>query len=237
MAIQWSETNALKLKYASLLSREYKSCNIASSITIIADDARLLIVKNLMSHQETIDLLNNGAVGVLPTDTLYGIVCSAKNAEAIDRLYELKHRNNNPGTIIAASIDQLISLGLKKRYLTAVEKYWPGAVSVVVPCFDLPQLHRGKGGIAVRIPADKKLRMYLEKSGPLQTSSANLTGQLEAKTIHQAYEYFGDRMDFYVDGGDLSNRKPSTVIRIVDDAIEVIREGAVKISESGKVAE
>jgi tRNA A37 threonylcarbamoyladenosine synthetase subunit TsaC/SUA5/YrdC len=49
-------------------------------------------------------------------------------------------------------------------------------------------------------------------------------------TLEQAKDYFGTDVDFYVDGGDLSDRQPSTIIKIVDDAIKIIREGAVKIT-------
>lgn len=174
-----------------------------------------------------------GAVGVIPTDTVYGVVARAADKEAVARLYAAKKRENTPGTLIAASIDQLEKLGLKHRYLKAVEQYWPGAVSVVIPMSDpaLAYLHQGKMSLAVRIPADKKLQTLLKKTGPLATSSANLTGEPAANDIKEAKAYFGDTVDFYVDGGDLSDRQPSTIIRIVDDAVEVLRPGAVKIGD------
>lgn len=175
----------------------------------------------------------SGAISVIPTDTVYGLVARASDKEAVSRLYELKKREDKPGTLIAASIEQLEHLGLKHRYLKAVEQYWPGAVSVVIPVGDpaLKYLHRGKMSLAVRIPDDKKLLAILKETGPLVTSSANPPGQMPANTIHEAKKYFGDKLDFYEDGGDLSNREPSTIIRIIDDAVEVIRQGAVKIDD------
>jgi L-threonylcarbamoyladenylate synthase len=178
-------------------------------------------------------LIIAGAVGVLPTDTVYGLAARASDQQAVQRLYDLKSREGKPGTLIAASIDQLVELGLKARYLKAVEQFWPGAVSVIIPCdSELQYLHEGKFSLAVRIPADKQLAMLLGKTGPLLTSSANHPGEPTANDLKQAKDYFGDEVDFYVDGGDLSNREPSTIIRIVDDAIEVLREGAVKIKEN-----
>lgn len=171
------------------------------------------------------------AVGVIPTDTVYGVVARAADNEAVVRLYDLKKRGNKPGTLIAADIKQLEELGLKHRYLKAVEQFWPGAVSVVIPAADpaLAYLHQGKMSLAVRIPADKKLQKLLKQTGPLLTSSANQPGKDPATNIDQARQYFGDRVDFYEDGGDLSANQPSTLIRIVDDAIEVLRQGAVKV--------
>jgi L-threonylcarbamoyladenylate synthase len=91
--------------------------------------------------------------------------------------------------------------------------------------------------LAVRIPADAKLRKLLEQTGPLLTTSANLPDQPPAADIKQAKAYFGDKIDFYEDGGDLSGRQPSTLIRIIDDAIEVLRPGAVKIDDAADTIE
>lgn len=179
-------------------------------------------------------LLDSGKIGVIPTDTVYGVVARAEDEAAVTRLYELKRREQKPGTLIAASIEQLEALGLKRRYLTAVAQFWPGAVSVVIPVGDpaLKYLHQGKMSLAVRIPANEELQKLLEQTGPLVTSSANEPGESTAVSVQQAKEYFGDRVDFYEDGGDLSANQPSTIIRIVDDAIEVLREGAVKIDDA-----
>lgn len=188
-----------------------------------------------ISDDALVDQLLAGAVGVLPTDTVYGVVCAAADTVAVARLYALKHREHKPGTIIAADIDQLVALGLKKRYLTPVADYWPGAVSVVIPCGlehpELAYLHQDVGSLAVRLPSGDALQALLRRTGPLLTSSANLPAQPPAATLEQARGYFGDTVDFYVDGGDYGQHLPSTVIRIVDDAIEVLRPGAVTITE------
>lgn len=173
------------------------------------------------------------AVGVIPTDTVYGVVARAVDQDAVTRLYTLKRREQKPGTLIAASIEQLEALGIKHRYLKAVEQFWPGAVSVVIPAAapELAYLHQGKQSIAVRIPDQADLLALLQQTGPLITSSANQPGEPPATTIEQAKAYFGQEVDFYHDGGDLSDRQPSTIIRVVDDAIEVLRQGAVPIDD------
>lgn len=176
-------------------------------------------------------LQRTGAIGVIPTDTVYGVVARAADQAAVKRLYDLKSREAKPGTLIAADLKQLEELSLKHRYLKAVEQFWPGAVSVIIPAADpkLSYLHQGKMSLAVRIPDDSALQEILQRTGPLLTSSANQPGAPPAVSIAQAKAYFGDQVDFYQDGGDLSDRQPSTVIRIIDDAIEVLRQGAVRI--------
>lgn len=181
-------------------------------------------------------LRQSGSIGVIPTDTIYGVVARAADREAVEHLYKLKKRDTKPGTIIAASLEQLEGLGLKHRYLKAIEDFWPAAISVIIPCADpqLAYLHRGKMSLAVRIPAAKNLQKLLRKTGPLLTTSANHTGESPAGTIAEARKYFSDEVDFYADGGDLSGREPSTVIRIVDDAVEILRQGAVKLDAAGR---
>lgn len=192
----------------------------------------------LKTSNEAITTLNDGGVGVLPTDTVYGIVARAADQTAVSRLYALKDRERKPGTIIAANIEQLVDLGVPKRYLRAVEHLWPNSLSIVIPVHDdLAHLHQGVRSLAFRIPADQDFRQLLEQTGPLMSSSANHPGQPPANTLTEAIAYFGDRLDFYVDGGDLSGRQASTIIRVIDDAIEVIRPGALKIDERGNISQ
>ncbi len=185
---------------------------------------------------ELLRALQAGAVGVLPSDTVYGLVALATNEQAVARLYALKHREHKPGTLIAASAGQLKTLGLDATHVSAVEAYWPGPLSIVIPAgAELSYLHQDIGSLAARVPADEKLHALLLQTGPLITSSANQPGQPPATNLQEAQAYFGDKVDFYVEGGDLSGRAPSTVVRITHGAIEIVRQGAANIDERGKV--
>lgn len=183
-----------------------------------------------ISEPHVVAAINAGAVGVLPTDTVYGLVCSVNNRDAVARLYALKHRHHKPGTIIAASPDQLINLGIRKQNLSKVLRYWPGPVSVVAPdTRSLGYLDLGMQSLAVRVTDDKTLLALLNQTGPLLTTSANLPGQPTATSLDEAYRYFKESVDFYVDGGDYRGRPASTLIRLVDGKIEVLRPGAVRV--------
>jgi tRNA threonylcarbamoyl adenosine modification protein (Sua5/YciO/YrdC/YwlC family) len=175
-----------------------------------------------------------GRVAVMATDTVYGLIAKATDQSAVLRLYALKDRQAKPGTVLAADIEQLVGdLKIARRYLKAVESFWPGAVSVAIPINQTAgfgYLTQGKADLAIRIPDNDFVRSLLSLTGPLLTSSANLPGQPTAATVAQAKAYFGASVDAYFDGGDLAGRLPSTVIRMADDAIEVLRAGAVKIS-------
>jgi L-threonylcarbamoyladenylate synthase len=193
------------------------------------------VILNELSNKQVIDLLNNGRVGILPTDTLYGLACRSADENAVAKLYKLKSRDHKPGTVIAASVEQLIELGLKARYVKAVEQFWPNALSIEIP-HHIDYLSQSTGRQAFRvIKGPSELLNVLSKTGPLLTSSANLPGEPPANTIAEARNYFGDLVDFYIDGGNLSGQLPSTLIRVVDDAIEILRPGAVTIDETGKI--
>jgi L-threonylcarbamoyladenylate synthase len=187
-----------------------------------------------LTDTKLVSLLNSGAVGVLPTDTVYGLVCRAADEDAVRRIYALKSREHKPGTLIAASIDQLVTLGIKARYLKAVQQFWPGAVSVET-LHQIDYLNMGTGRQGIRIPDDAQLLRLLEQTGPLQTTSANQPGEPTATNVAEAQAYFSNSVDFYVDGGTITDHIPSTIIRVVDDAIEILREGAVKIDENGRI--
>ncbi|RYX79002.1 Sua5/YciO/YrdC/YwlC family protein [bacterium] len=180
----------------------------------------------LVSH-----LLNSGQIAVIPTDTVYGVVAGASDQEAVARLYKLKHREAKPGTLIAANIDQLTNLGIDYRHLKPVEKLWPAAVSVVVPCDEsLFYIHQGVNSLAVRIPDSEHLRELLSFTGPLITSSANQPGQPPATTIDEARAYFGDKVEWYEDGG-VVNRDASTVIEINNGRAQILRQGAFNLKD------
>ncbi|HEX5797650.1 MAG TPA: L-threonylcarbamoyladenylate synthase [Candidatus Saccharimonadales bacterium] len=187
------------------------------------------------SIDKCIAIIKDGGLAVIPTDTVYGVVCRAADKRAVTRLYALKSRQKKPGTITSASIEQLVGLGIKRRYLTAVSQFWPGAISVEIP-HDLDYLNQGTGRQAFRVVKDAKLAEILQKTGPLLTSSANLPGRPTATDITEAKKYFAGKVDCYFDAGKLSGT-PSTLVRVVDDAVEVLREGTVKINEKGEVEE
>jgi tRNA threonylcarbamoyl adenosine modification protein (Sua5/YciO/YrdC/YwlC family) len=170
-------------------------------------------------------------VGVIATDTIYGVVARAQDPDAVEKLYQIKKREGKPGTVIAASPEQLRALGIAKEYLDNVAHLWPAPLSIVLPVGDdLAYVHQGKDSLAVRIPADENLRAILQQTGPLLTSSANFPGEPPAQTVGRAKQYFGDTVDFYVDGGDTTGNQPSTVAILSEEGtLTVLRQGAVQL--------
>jgi L-threonylcarbamoyladenylate synthase len=186
--------------------------------------------KNL---DEAKELLIQGKIGVLPTDTLYGIHAKALNRKSVERIYNVRERNpQKPFIILISSLEDLNLFGITitdtmKDFL---ENHWPDRLSVILPCNDinLEYLHRGTNSLAFRMPKKIDLLELVNQTGPLVSTSVNPEGKEPAKTIEEAKLYFGDKLDFYVDQGIL-NSPPSTVIKIENEKVEIIRQGAVRI--------
>ena len=180
--------------------------------------------------------LSGGGIGVLPTDTLYGLVASALDEKAVEKVYELRRRTSDkPMIVLISSLEDLKTFGIEMNssQLETVRKIWPGKVSVVFDC-DLQNfayLHRGKKTLAFRVPEPGWLRELLSQTGPLVAPSANFEGEKPARTINEAKKYFGDVVGFYVDFGPLDSQ-PSTIIKFESGNLRVLREGAVNFPEA-----
>ena len=111
-----------------------------------------------------------------------------------------------------------------------VKDYWPGPLSMEFNTPNAPQwLHHGANHFAIRQPNYPELLSLIDKVGPIISTSANLQGQAPAISAEQALKIFNQKLDFYVDVGVINN-KPSTLVVVDNGKLNVVREGAVKIS-------
>jgi L-threonylcarbamoyladenylate synthase len=178
-------------------------------------------------------ILKNKGVGVLPTDTLYGLSGSALSARTVTRIYRLRKRNpQKPFIILISSAEDLKKFHIypDPHTLRFLHKFWPGKVSVVLPCpfKNMLYLHRGTQTLAFRVPKHPALRRLLKAVGPLVSTSANFEGKKPALTIPEARNYFQDSVDFYVDAGRRQS-PPSTLVSLDGSRPAVLRKGAAKV--------
>lgn len=179
-----------------------------------------------LSKATTVKHLQQGGVGILATDTLYGLVGRALDPLAVSRIYELKRRQpDKPCIILIARLDDLglFDIELDTDLRSQLANHWPGPVSVILTCprADLAYLHRGTNTLAFRLPAKPSLRRLIVQTGPLVAPSANPESLPPASTIKQTRSYFGDAVDFYQPGR--TKNKPSRLIKIVQGQITVLR--------------
>lgn len=184
---------------------------------------------------QTIDLLKKGKIGVIPTDTIYGIVGSALSPETVEKIYGLRKRaSGKPFIILISSIHDLekFDVVLTSKQKDFLGKFWPNPLSVVLPVTGgkFKYLHRGKNSLAFRMPKDRKLLNLLKQTGPLVAPSANFEGSKAAETMSQAKGYFGNKIAFYADGGKLKSQ-PSTVIQLYEDGTRIVlRKGIMHLA-------
>lgn len=176
---------------------------------------------------KVVDVLKKGGTAVLLTDTLYGIVGQALNKKTVERIYKIKKRNKTkPLIILISSVQDLELFGVEidQKLKAKLAKFWPGPNSLILPCGAANYyLHRGKKCLAFRLPKKKSLVSLIKKTGPLVAPSANPEGLPPAENIKMAKDYFGDQIDYYVNGGR-PRVQASNIIKINKKGeLEVIR--------------
>jgi len=173
-------------------------------------------------------LLKEGAIGVIPTDTIYGICGSALNKKTVETIYRMRKRKpEKPMIILISSLNDLkkFEIKLNNWQKKILSKIWPGKISVILKCPSnkFKYLHRGNKTLALRMPKAKELNEVLQISGPLVAPSANWEDYESAKTITEARKYFKDKVFYYNKGKIVS--EPSTLIDLTQKSVKVLRVG------------
>lgn len=187
-----------------------------------------------MEIGKVIRLLKLGEIGVVPTDTIYGIVGSALNPQVVERIYKLRKRSTEkPMIILISEISDLkkFNIRLTLKQINFLEKTWPNPISVVLPNYleKFKYLHRGKNSLAFRMPKKEMLLQIIHEVGPLVAPSANYEGEQPSQIIKDAKGYFGKQVAFYIDEGEIKS-EPSTIIELSKDGQPtVLRDGIFKL--------
>ena len=174
---------------------------------------------------EVASILLSGGIGIIRTDTIYGVIARANDESAVEKVYDVKGRDHTKSPIVLIdSLEQLFD-SADDHTTEFCRSVWPGKVSVIIPSQHAPVwIQRGNHSVAYRMPDNEDIRRLVRTVGPLAAPSANPEGQPPAVTIDEAAKYFGDTVDFYVDGGAVKDNQPSKLIRLHEDgSIEVLR--------------
>lgn len=186
---------------------------------------------------------------VIPTDTVYGLAANAFSAEAVQKLLNAKGRDRqSPPPVLVANLNMARALVevLPDAAEKLAETFWPGALTLILrsqPSLDW-DLGETKQTVALRVPDHKIALALIEETGPLAVSSANLTGKPAATTAKQAFDYLGESVEVYLDGGPSPKGEASTILDLTalvdsyDDngalttmgKIKVIRQGALSLA-------
>jgi L-threonylcarbamoyladenylate synthase len=175
--------------------------------------------------------IQNGKTGVFPTETAYGIAANALNEEAVEKVYEAKQRpKSKPLTTICYNMNQVEEHAeLTEDERNLIEEFMPGPLTLVVEKKGhVPDNLNEK--FVFRIPGSETARK-LAKEGPITATSANISGQSTSYGVDDISEELLEKVDFVLDGGELSDGPTSTIAEVNNGEVVVHREGPV--SEEG----
>jgi tRNA threonylcarbamoyl adenosine modification protein (Sua5/YciO/YrdC/YwlC family) len=177
--------------------------------------------------------ITRGGVVAVPTDTFYGLSADPFNLAAIGRVYEIKGRPESKALpILVSSVEQAVSLvrDVPDSFLTLAQKYWPGALTIVLEATHrLPLKVTGNTGRVALRWANSKVACEIINAvgGPITGTSANLTGMPACTNAADLIIQLGDRLPLILDSGDTRAVVPSTIVRLDGDEWMIIREGAI----------
>lgn len=181
--------------------------------------------------KKSISVLNDGGIIVFPTDTVYGLAAKYDQLAAIQKIYQVKDRDQTKAlAVLISSIEQveLISTGLSKNAEILADRFWPGALTIVVEKrLDLKTPLSQDNSIGIRIPNDNFVRELAKHVGPLATTSANRSGYPNTININEVNDQIGELVDLIIDGGDCNGKIPSTVVDCRREELVILREGAI----------
>ncbi len=167
---------------------------------------------------------------IFPTDTVYGIGTPIFDIEGIERIYNIKHRpKEKPLACLCANLEQIESIAyVTKDAKKLIDKYLPGALTLILNSKDEVIDKIGYKTIGVRIPNSKIALDILKENGPMLTTSVNESGEVPENEYEDVLKDFGKYVDKVYDTDHKSSSVPSTVVLINDNSFKILREGEIK---------
>ncbi len=181
------------------------------------------------------ELLAAGAVVAFPTDTVYGVAVAASLPDRIDALFALKRRPTDRRIpMLVTGLEQAAALGagVDERARALAARFWPGALTIVLP--------RGDETQAFRAPDHPVALALIDAAGPLLATSANLSDEpdtLGADEVLIAFATQQDELAAVVDGGAVPGGVASTVVDLSVTPARILREGPIGREELARILE
>ncbi|MFA6350454.1 MAG: L-threonylcarbamoyladenylate synthase [Candidatus Omnitrophota bacterium] len=182
--------------------------------------------------KETADVLRDGGLVVIPTDTVYGVAANMLNKKAMQRLNELKERpKNKPFSLHIDEKEQLEKYcrNVPVAAYKLIDKFWPGPLTLILPS------NQRNSTVGVRLPDDHiALGIISAAAVPIVCPSANLSGNPAPVEFKQAIKDFNGLVDMAVDSGRTKFAQESTIVNVNAAQAAIVREGAVPREEIEK---
>jgi len=175
----------------------------------------------LKDIKRVIEVINNGGIAIVPTDTVYGIGASIKFPSSVEKIFEIKKRERNkPLPILIASWHEASRIAgrVTQRVRIWMKEYWPGPITFLI--YD-----RSGKKVGLRVPDLPITLKLLSKTGPLATTSANLSGKGSVRSFNKIDKRILSKVDIAIDAGTCPLGKDSTVVDISGPKPVIVRPG------------
>lgn len=192
-----------------------------------------ILKANPQGIQKAARIILQGGVIAFPTETFYGLAADARNEKAIQKIFQVKGREEgNPILLLVADRSWLSGLVEEVNPLAErlMEKFWPGPLTLVfrVSPNVSPLLTANTGKIGIRISGLAVAQALTRAVGrPITGTSANLSGQPGASTAEEVVQSLGEKLDAVLDGGKTAGGLGTTVLDVSDPSFRVLRDGVV----------
>lgn len=193
------------------------------------------------SLQNIVNCLLQGGVVMVPTDTVYGLICDIDNPQAVSRIYQLKKRDSQkPLPVLVNGFHQVLALSdsIPDGTETLCKTYWPGALTIIVPCSQAPYaaITCGTGKIGLRMPQSQLVTRLIEQLGrPVASTSANYSDEPPCIDFKSLPQDFLTEIDLIVDGGIIGSGIPSTVVDLTTEPPRILREGNIQSDDIRRI--
>ena len=201
----------------------------------------LIRIKDLKANRDGIiragNLLKNGEVVAIPTETVYGLAANAFDRDAVAKIFAAKGRPQDNPLIVHISnfedLSGLVSEIPESAYILA-EKFWPGPLTMIMKKNgSIPdEVTAGLSTVAVRLPSHPYARAVIDAAGvPLAAPSANLSGKPSPTTAQHVMRDLSGKIPMIIDGGECEVGLESTVISLASETPMLLRPGGVTLKE------
>ena len=189
------------------------------------------------------ELLKNGKVVGMPTETVYGLAANALDENAVCKIFSAKGRPaDNPLIVHISDFDMIYDLAESVPPLAekCAEKFWAGPLTMIVPKSDKIPLVTSGGldTVGIRMPSHPTARELIRKCGfPLAAPSANLSGSPSPTSANHVFDDMNGRIPAIIDGGMCGVGVESTVISFENDGIRLLRPGFISVEDLKEITE
>lgn len=183
------------------------------------------------------EILKNGGVVAIPTETVYGLAANAYDEKAIKAVFKAKGRpQDNPLIVHISDMEMLneVAEDIPKTAFLCAEKFWPGPLTMVLKRSDKISdcVSAGLSTVAVRMPSEQTAHKIIEKSRlPLAAPSANVSGKPSPTTYTHVINDLDGKIDAVVMGAECTVGVESTVITLAGEHPVLLRPGAVTMEQ------